>query len=218
MRVAWKLFCSFAKEVTTPVGLPAVSYRGVRPCQLEDAKPSAQHGHILSDGSPSVSRSCDCQGQGVSPLVTSQPPAQRKAAALPHRSASIPPSRRPAVVQSQDTPPHVDRRQRPSRPADHLGGIELPQQRGLSNRPRPTGFRRSGSPSALGSAHLRPGFGCVLTSPIGFPCRLHGGACRPRLAPLGSCELGARLVPSVVGSTPREFRNCRAAANRQLTR
>src|SRR5437763_14461078 len=54
----------FAKEVTTPAVLPAVSSRGVRPWQRGGAKPSAQRTLILRDGSPGVSRSCDCQHQG----------------------------------------------------------------------------------------------------------------------------------------------------------
>src|SRR5207245_7237581 len=54
----------FAKEVTTPAVLPAVSSRGVPPWQRGSAKPSAQRLLILRDGDRSVSRSRDCQHQG----------------------------------------------------------------------------------------------------------------------------------------------------------
>jgi len=107
-------------------------------------------------------------------------------AEMPHRSASIPPSRGPPLVQSQDAAPAVDRLQRPARPADHLGGIELRQLRVLLRSPGSAGFRRSCSPAALGSAHLRPGLGRVFPPSVGLPGRLHG-TCRRWLATLGSC-------------------------------
>jgi hypothetical protein len=52
------------EEVTTPVVLPAVCYRGVRSWQRGGAKPSAQRTLILRGGSKSASRCCDCQHQG----------------------------------------------------------------------------------------------------------------------------------------------------------
>jgi len=54
----------FWKEVTTPVVLPTVCYRGVRPWQRGGAKPSAERILILRDGGESVSRRRDCQHQG----------------------------------------------------------------------------------------------------------------------------------------------------------
>jgi len=110
----------------------------------------------------------------------------------PLRSSSIPPSRNASLVQTQDTAPAVDRLQRPSRPADHLGRIELPDQHVLFRSPGPSSFRWPGSPPPLGNTHLRPCFGRMLSPSAGLPGRLHG-TCGPWLSTLGSCDLGPTL-------------------------